>query len=540
MEPQPTSSATVKSPQLTLLLSGGGFRAALFHLGVIRYLHTAGLLPRVTRIFSISGGSVLGAHLVLNWERYVSRESFEEVARAMEEFATSDVRGKIVRRRVCFALGFPVVLILVLAWLGSPLFVCNALQGVEHWHGWLLGILITILWICLTILVAYLGNFLQLKWRDPTAMLVDYLNTFYQVPSRELPQGNDSSSKLPLPDAATSTGPTVRPATLRDLESDPAKENNRPELNVLATVFSAGTSCAFGGFGIRLLGLDKKNVTIPTAELEVGRAVAASAAFPALFPPVTIPASTVGKEFFEGLNVKSLVLTDGGVFDNLGIGQLKLSSNSDESDIIVVSDAQAAFRPDLDTPYSGFLERQVRVLDVLMNRITLLSEQLLDAQPIKLRIGRIVTKGPVRSEHLIPPEDQERLARTRTDFDDFSHEAVLLQYHGFCVAREVFHDPQSIKALGGNQREAPQHPQVFEERRLRGVSVRGQYDPARRRWSLFSRKDRVSYAIAAFGVCWIVAALAFWPHEWLALPIMVAALIGWLLLQRHRAFDIEV
>ena len=53
-----------------LALSGGGFRAALYHLGVIRFLRDAGALEQVTNIASVSGGSVLAAHLVLNWERY--------------------------------------------------------------------------------------------------------------------------------------------------------------------------------------------------------------------------------------------------------------------------------------------------------------------------------------------------------------------------------------------------------------------------------------------------------------------------------------
>jgi len=51
-----------------LALSGGGFRATLFHLGVIAFLRDAGKLSEVTYITSVSGGSILSAHLVLNWE----------------------------------------------------------------------------------------------------------------------------------------------------------------------------------------------------------------------------------------------------------------------------------------------------------------------------------------------------------------------------------------------------------------------------------------------------------------------------------------
>jgi hypothetical protein len=55
---------------ISLALSGGGFRASLFHLGVIRFLKAAGLLSSVRRIYSVSGGSILAAHLVQRWPSY--------------------------------------------------------------------------------------------------------------------------------------------------------------------------------------------------------------------------------------------------------------------------------------------------------------------------------------------------------------------------------------------------------------------------------------------------------------------------------------
>lgn len=46
-----------------LCLSGGGFRAALFHLGALRRLHELGILAKVDTISSVSGGSIVAAHL---------------------------------------------------------------------------------------------------------------------------------------------------------------------------------------------------------------------------------------------------------------------------------------------------------------------------------------------------------------------------------------------------------------------------------------------------------------------------------------------
>jgi len=80
-------------------LSGGGFRATLFHLGVIRFLFDAKLLEKVTHICSVSGGSILAAHLVLNWTRYTrSQEDFEKAAGELIDFVQKDIRGRIVRR----------------------------------------------------------------------------------------------------------------------------------------------------------------------------------------------------------------------------------------------------------------------------------------------------------------------------------------------------------------------------------------------------------------------------------------------------------
>lgn len=46
-----------------LCLSGGGFRAALFHLGALRRLNEVGILSQVTTVSGVSGGSIVAAHL---------------------------------------------------------------------------------------------------------------------------------------------------------------------------------------------------------------------------------------------------------------------------------------------------------------------------------------------------------------------------------------------------------------------------------------------------------------------------------------------
>ncbi|HVX15475.1 MAG TPA: patatin-like phospholipase family protein [Pirellulales bacterium] len=85
--------------RIGLALSGGGFRATLFHLGMVRFLRDADILPSVTHITSVSGGSVLAAHLVLNWDRYTGTpDQFDAVAAEVIKFMRLDVRNRIVRR----------------------------------------------------------------------------------------------------------------------------------------------------------------------------------------------------------------------------------------------------------------------------------------------------------------------------------------------------------------------------------------------------------------------------------------------------------
>jgi predicted acylesterase/phospholipase RssA len=83
-----------------LALSGGGFRATLFHLGVVRFLRDANYLQYVRHISSVSGGTIIGAHLVQNWSRYSSPDDdeFQRAANEILEIVKGDLRGRIVRR----------------------------------------------------------------------------------------------------------------------------------------------------------------------------------------------------------------------------------------------------------------------------------------------------------------------------------------------------------------------------------------------------------------------------------------------------------
>ncbi len=52
---------------IALCLSGGGFRAMLFHLGAILRLNELGILRQIKRVSSVSGGSITSGVLAMNW-----------------------------------------------------------------------------------------------------------------------------------------------------------------------------------------------------------------------------------------------------------------------------------------------------------------------------------------------------------------------------------------------------------------------------------------------------------------------------------------
>ena len=62
-------SANNPEPGIALCLSGGGYRAMLFHLGALWRLNEWGYLPRLSRISSVSGGSITAGVLGLKWAK---------------------------------------------------------------------------------------------------------------------------------------------------------------------------------------------------------------------------------------------------------------------------------------------------------------------------------------------------------------------------------------------------------------------------------------------------------------------------------------
>ncbi len=352
--------------RVALALSGGGFRATLFHLGVISFLHDNGLLPQVQSVSAVSGGSVLGAHLVLNWERYVGNaSSFDGAANEIVAFVSSDVRGRIIRRWI-------------LAWLT---------------------------------LIPRL--FRRGKWTFTSLLQAEYRRLF-------------------------------KGAKLRDLRTDPSSKDPRPELYINCTSLSTGTPCHFGPAGFTWRD-GELETTIAASETEISFAVAASSAFPPLFPPISVSNEILACDRKRLPHI--LYLTDGGIYDNLGIDQLVWrKKHADNTDLFLVSDAEGNFDWDLQARFTFITNRNIRASNLVMKRVSELEyETLADGnyQVVPFKIGTEVEASA--GEPALSPEVQRSLRNVRTDLDSFSlSEIHCLMEHGYAVARAAGLDHKII------------------------------------------------------------------------------------------------
>lgn len=74
-------------PGTALCLSGGGYRAMVFHIGVIWRLSETGVLKSLKRISSVSGGSITAGVLALKWQQLTAAPQSDRIT-FMREFVT--------------------------------------------------------------------------------------------------------------------------------------------------------------------------------------------------------------------------------------------------------------------------------------------------------------------------------------------------------------------------------------------------------------------------------------------------------------------
>ena len=227
---------------LALCLSGGGYRAALFHLGALRRLDEVGALARVETVSSVSGGSVTAAYLA---DRIVS------------QFGPG---------------GLPTGAV-------GPLF--------SDWDR------------------QFAAPFRHFVRRDiRTGPLLARLNPANWFRSK--------TSVLALAGLYEKHLTTMRLAELPE----------RPRFVLCATDMIFGVNWIFER---KRLGSWQAGYARPPADWPLAKAVAASSCFPPLFPPLPIgmPPDLFRHGAYRDRDrrtlLRKLTLTDGGVYDNLGL-----------------------------------------------------------------------------------------------------------------------------------------------------------------------------------------------------------------------------
>ena len=269
--------------RIGLALSGGGFRAVAFHLGVLRALHDRGVLDHVEVLSTVSGGSLIGAM----WA--YSDDDFTTFDRKVTALLRSRLNWRIVLRLFASKRTLQALACAFASAVGSTAAIVQAA-------------------------LRRIGKRLTGRPRD--------------------------SNVEPLPRQWVNRTTAVRDVFTRILGDGPISEPKR-DLHVIlnACELRSGSAFRFGSVesGCSRYGRLTDN-TVPVA-----LAVAASAAY-----PVALPALDVRWDFTDPgghVTTERLLLTDGGVFDNLGTSCLEpdrdptYSTNVHPVDYIISADA---------------------------------------------------------------------------------------------------------------------------------------------------------------------------------------------------------
>jgi len=93
---------------IALCLSGGGYRAMLFHLGALWRINEFGYLKKIKRISSVSGGSITAAMLGYHWDKLmfdntgVAQRFREEVVESIRKLGSTTIDVGAVLKGILF------------------------------------------------------------------------------------------------------------------------------------------------------------------------------------------------------------------------------------------------------------------------------------------------------------------------------------------------------------------------------------------------------------------------------------------------------
>ena len=238
----------------------------------------------------------------------------------------------------------------------------------------------------------------------------------------------------------------------------------RPQLVITATELSAGRAFRFSR---EFIGSWDFGYAPTPPEMRVATAVAASAAAPPLVPALRLP--TAGLSLREPPPV--LTLTDGGVYDNLGVEwfqgwspERRPEAAVPVGDLVVVNASGALRREERQFLGLAALNRmrKVQYAQTQATRVRWLVAEMESGRQEGLYFGIVADPRQYRMPSpsrtpidpawytgALPSRLVGALAGLRTDFNRFTtEEATLLAYHGYWSAHARFASLRANDAVG--------------------------------------------------------------------------------------------
>ncbi|MFT5823996.1 MAG: NTE family protein [Crocinitomix sp.] len=295
-----------KKDKIGLALSGGGYRAATYHIGTFRALEKMGVLDKVNVISTNSGGSIAGACYSLN---HTDFDKFENI---LINGVQKSVIGRLIRT--------PRFFIPVLIMLGIIVFSIGLFFTSYAWLNILIG-------------PAFIIAFLYAQYEIlPISRIIEkiYDDIFYQK------------------------------ATLGDL-------SGKFETVINSTNLDTGRIFHFSKdkMGDTKYTGKKAFESENQPSFPVSKAVMASSCVPFAFTPVKIQKKYFRKpEFYSQIKPR---LVDGGVYDNQGIHKLTHLQSGTFCKNVIVSDAGTQLP--FENNYRNMFTLLVRTSSVFMARI---------------------------------------------------------------------------------------------------------------------------------------------------------------------------
>jgi NTE family protein len=413
-------------PKLGLALSGGGHRAAFFHIGVLARLAELGLLRPIQVVSTVSGGSIVGALYYLHVKNLLESKTdaeitdadYAEVVRRVEreyrEAAASNIRGS--------------------GWINPLKNFQMALPTYSRTDR--VGEL-------------YEHRFYAKAWGDRS-------RRGGRIAMRDLliaPKGHAGHFD---PDEANASRNAPAPILLLEATTLNTGHNWRFEAMYMGEPRRQGTSdqAAREDVDKNVILQRTKWHDLPAAcrDFPLGGAVASSAGFPGGFPPMIVPG------LFDDLTVE---LVDGGVHDNQGVEGLADRGCTHW----IISDGSGQM-PDLARPSTrlpavlgrvvsiyGDAEREQRLLQLLRQGNSVGFMHLQTGLPARERTpgGRVSEQdATIESTDFGVVEDVQRaLAQVRTDLDAFCEvEAWSLMADAYQLTGKIVPTRTELASLG--------------------------------------------------------------------------------------------